>query len=201
MGDPEDRKAARDMQLALELNMSPPRGGKPYVPSEWDMEEILTTRAYYEKYTNDHDDITSQCMFGPKGCWPLLNHNCGTAFGWGGFPKEQAVYPQIPVFDNSGAGRFKITLKNVPVKAFWSVTVYDDKGYVSTKDGDIYNINSAFAVADDDSSYTIHFGNDYDKNTSNVMNIMKGWNITLRLYQPLPEYFDTWTLPELVKDE
>merc|ERR1719491_2385905 len=130
--------------------MSQPGEGKTYTPMGWDMEEILSMRAYYQKYTNDHDHITSEKLFGPKGSWSLLNHNCGTAFGWGGFPKEQAVYSQIPVDDASGEGRFRVTLRDVPVRAFWSVTVYDEKGYVSTKDGAVYNINSAFAAANGD---------------------------------------------------
>jgi len=228
MNDPNDILKVQKMQQRLKLSVSNESCNKPYIPSNlWDKEEVLSMRAYYEKYFVSHDEITSENMFGPKNCWPLLNHNCGSAVGWGklfiavdnhtclyhstmlvyahtgGFPKEQAAYPQISVSDNSGTGRFKITLKDVPIKVFWSVTVYDNKGYVSTKDGDVYNINSAFAVANDDSSYTIHFGNDYDKNvTTNVMNIMKGWNITLRLYQPSSAYFDgKWKLPELVKDE
>jgi len=215
MNSPDDLAKAHQLQAGLKLTVT---GSDPlvgYLPSHtWDMEEILSMRAHYEKVVQQHPEITSENMFGPKNCWPLLNHNCGTAYGWGGFPKEQAVYPQIPVPDSAiaGDGRYILTMKNVPIQAtaFWSITVYDEQGYVSTKEGTVYNINSAFAVADNtngnnkNKSYTIHFGNDYDKDVvpKNVINIMPGWNITVRLYQPTTDYFDgTWKLPELVSEE
>merc|ERR1712232_1498626 len=89
MNDPADLKLANGMQQKITLDMKLEGSGKPYTPSnKWDMEEILDMRAYYEKLTNAHEEITSENMFGAKGSWPLLNHNCGTAFGWGGFPKE-----------------------------------------------------------------------------------------------------------------
>ena len=60
-----------------------------------------------------------------------------------------------------------------------------------------YNINSAFAVANADGSYTIHFGG--DTNAVNYMDIYEGWNIALRIYEPTEAYFSgEWEMPELV---
>lgn len=85
------------------------------------------------------------------------------------------------------------TLKDVPAGAFWSVTVYDAEGYPQ---GDSYNINSAFAVADEDGSYTIHFGG--AKDAVNYMDIFEGWNLALRIYEPTEAYFKgEWVMPEL----
>merc|ERR1712232_1535535 len=90
-----------------------------YKPSyKWDNEQILDMRSNYQQVCNDRDDINSTNMFGPKDSWPLINHNCGTATGWGGLPKEQAVYLDIPVDDDSGVGRFKFILRDVPIRAF-----------------------------------------------------------------------------------
>ena len=75
-----------------------------------------------------------------------------------------------------------------------TATVYDAEGYPQ---GDVYNINSAFAVPDEDGFYTIHFGG--DKDAVNYMDIFEGWNIALRIYEPTEAYFNgEWVMPELV---
>ena len=129
-------------------------------------------------------------MFGKKGEVPLKEHNVGTAMGWGGLTPERAVYPSIY---GEGKEPQTLTLRDVPTNAFWSITVYDAEGYPQ---GDVYNINSAFAVPDEDGSYTIHFGG--DKEAVNYMDIFEGWNIALRIYEPTEAYFNgEWVMPEL----
>ena len=61
-------------------------------------------------------------MFGTKEDVDPHAHLLGTAAGWGGLPEQEAYYesrePGLPV------GRYTITAKDVPVDAFWSITVY-----------------------------------------------------------------------------
>jgi len=183
--DAEDVNEANRLQEKLKLSQKE-RGS--YVPSHaWDEKEVLTMR---EKYMEIGDTLSTSVMFGKKGEVPLVNHNAGTAFGWGGFTPDQAVYPQY--FPKSD-GPQTLTLKDVPVKAFWSITVYDKEGYPQTN---TYDINSAFAEANKDGSVTINFGG--DENASNYMEIFPGWNFTLRLYEPTQAYFNgSWKIPEL----
>ena len=142
------------------------------------------------KYQKIGDSMDTAKMFGKKGEIPLKNRNAGNAFGWGGFTPDQAVYPQY--FPKTAAPQ-TLTLKDVPVKAFWSVTVYDKDGFPQT---DTYNINSAFAQKDEDGSVTIHFSG--DKTAKNYMETFEGWNFTLRMYEPTKAYSDgKWKKPEL----
>ena len=61
---------------------------------------------------------------------------------------------------------------------------------------DIYNINSQFAVPNEDDSVTIHFGG--DENADNHMDIFEGWDFALRIYELTEAYLNgEWALPEL----
>ena len=189
--DPADLSIANSLQEQLQLEQSD-RGS--YVASHnWDMEEVLRMRAKYAKIAVD-EDIQSEVMFGKKGEVPLKEHNVGSAAGWGGFTAERAVYP---FYTPDSAEPQTLTLKDVPAKAFWSITVYDAEGYPQ---GDVYNINSQFAVANEDGSVTVNFGG--DENSVNHMDIFEGWGFVLRIYEPTEAYFNgEWVRPELAPVE
>ncbi len=185
--DPADLAIANALQEQLQLEQSD-RGS--YVASNnWNMDEVLRTRARYAKISED-EGIKSEVMFGKKGEVPLKEHNVGSAVGWGGFTAERAVYPfYLP----DSAEPQTLMLKDVPARAFWSITVYDAEGYPQ---GDVYNINSQFAVANEDGSVTINFGG--DESAVNYMDIFEGWGFVLRIYEPTEAYFNgEWVRPEL----
>ena len=187
VADPDDMAIVHEMQDQQILEQKD-KGG--FVPSaNWDMEEVLAMRTKYQEI-GKAEGITSEQMFGKKGALPLKEHNVGTSSGWGGLTAERAVYPTI--FAESAEPQ-TLTLKDVPAGAFWSVTVYDAEGFPQ---GDVYNINSAFAVPEDDGSFIIHFGG--DKGAVNYMDIFENWNFSLRIYEPTEPYFNgEWVMPEL----
>ena len=189
MSDPDDLEIVHKLQDRVVLSQKD--RGSYVVTNNWDMDAILEMRKKYQGITRDKG-ITSEMMFGKKEDLSLENHNCGTAYGFGGFTQDQAVYPSL-VPENTNPATF--TLKDVPVDAFWSVTVYDKDGFPN---GESYNVNSAFAKANSKGEYVIHFGG--DKNADNYLDIFEGWNFTLRLYQPKEAYFNgSWKMPELIE--
>ena len=187
VADPSDLAIVNEIQDQLRLEQKDK--GAFVSSANWDMEEVLAMRAKYQEI-GKAEGITSEQMFGKKGEVPLKEHNAGTAMGWGGLTAERAVYPII--YAESIEPQI-LTLKDVPAGAFWSITVYDAEGYPQ---GDVYNINSAFATPEDDGSFIIRFGG--DKGAVNYMDIFDSWNLVLRIYEPTEAYFNgEWVMPEL----
>jgi hypothetical protein len=185
--DPDDLAVVHELQNQLKIEQAAKGSFEP--SGNWDMEEVLAMRAKYAEISK-LEGITSETMFGKKGEVPLKDHNVGTAMGWGGLTPERAVYPSIYGVSLEPQ---KLTLKDVPTEAFWSITVYDAEGYPQ---GDVYNINSAFAVPGEDGSFTIQFG--AEKDAVNYMDTFEGWNLALRIYEPTEAYFNgEWVMPEL----
>jgi len=134
-------------------------------------------------------------MFGMKSHVDPVRHLIGTAFGWGGLPTSEAYY--MTRFEPRPVGRYALTLRDVPVDGFWSMTIYDRDGFLEANAYDAYSLNGVTAVADEDGSITLNFGPDGD-GLSNYLYVMDGWNFVFRLYQPRPSVLDgTWSLPEI----
>lgn len=189
MQDPEDLKQAAAVQDQIQLKQA--ASGVFISPNKYDMNAILAMRADYNR-RRQPEGISSELAFGKKGEISGEMRNFGVAVGWGGLPKQGAVYP-FPDVVNSTLPQ-TLTLKNVPndPRAFWSVTVYDAEGFAT---GESYNINSAFAKPNEKGDYVIHVGG--DPTQDNFLDIYPGWNAAIRIYSPTEAYFDgSWTSPQ-----
>ena len=128
---------------------------------------------------------------------PIL-HLLGTASGWGGLPEYEATY--ISVDEHLPVAEYRLRLQDVPVDAFWSVSLYNGDGFFEENALGVNSINSLTAAPDPDGAVTIRFGVDLDGARSgrvaNLLPIMPGWNYVLRLYRPRASVLDgTWTAP------
>jgi len=93
-----------------------------------------------------------------------------------------------------GEYKFEVPAE-VPVDAFWSISLYNAQGFFEPNAHDAYNINSVNGVRNDDASMTVHLGG-CDDGRVNCLPIMDGWVYTVRLYRPRPEVLDgSWTFP------
>ena len=87
-----------------------------------------------------------------------------------------------------------MTVKDVPVDGFWSISVYNADGYFEKNPQGRYSLNNLIARPNADDSITLRFGGDPAQ--KNYLPIMKGWNYTVRLYLPRKAILDgTWKFP------
>lgn len=133
--------------------------------------------------------------FGRREDVDPVHHLIGTAAGWGGLPDAEASYigiaPQLPV------GEYELTIGDVPVDGFWSISAYNADGFFEPNDSGAYSVNNITGVRNDDGSVTIRFGGDGDA-ARNSLPIVDGWNYLVRLYRPREEILaGTWTFPTL----
>ena len=189
--DPDDLKKAHEAQDAVKVE----GGGKgPFDAPDWDQEALATGR----KALNDFAaalGFEASRAFGREDEIEPTSYLIGAAVGWGGLPRSAAMYFMDSVAANEGDTPYTVTAKDVPVDAFWSVTVYNADGYLEPNDLNVNSFNSVTAEPNDDGSTTIHFGA-CDDGRKNCIPISAGWNYAVRMYQPRQEILEgRWKFP------
>ncbi len=188
----EDVNAANKLQDAYIITA---QSNSKLPVTKWDKkdyEKVYESLLSLFKISKDAHD-----MFGPKDEVDTVHFLIGTAGGFGGLPSKNAVYynynqPEIE------AKAYSMTLKDVPVNAFWSFTVYNSDGYLFESDYGLSNINSSTAKANADGSYTIYFGMCKEQKSYNCLGIEDGWNGILRLYEPQEKVLNgSWVIPTI----
>ena len=192
--DPANEKDIRDvhaLQDAIKVSQKNP--GKFEAP-DWDQASQKKVRDALLVLATTMPDFRK--AFGTKDQVDPIRHLIGTAAAWGGNPDKDAIYLNITPPKNDGATIYKLNVKNVPVNAFWSVSLYNAEGYYEKNSYDAYSINSITGKKSPDGSIAIQFGG-CDGKVPNCLPIMKGWNYTVRLYRPRPEILSgKWKFPE-----
>jgi hypothetical protein len=137
----------------------------------------------------------SKGMFGPAGEVDPVRRLIGAAAAWGGNPERDALYLTVKPEADDGRTVHRLTVGEVPVDGFWSVTVYNADGYFTENPAHAYSVNDVTAERDADGSVTVQFGG-CDGTSANCLPITSGWNYLVRLYRPRAEILDgSWTFP------
>ena len=116
----------------------------------------------------------SKGMFGTKDDVDPVRHLIGAASAWGGNPEKDAKYFLVTPRGNESTSPRKLTVKDVPVDGFWSISVYNDKGYFESNPYNTYSVNNITAQKNPDGSVTVQFGG-CDGKIPNCLPISKGW--------------------------
>jgi para-nitrobenzyl esterase len=189
--NPSDMKAARALQDEIKIEQA--RVGRFEVP-RWDQASQAKIRSALEILGTALGAVGP--AFGAKNEVDPVRHMISTAIGWGGNPVDAAVYRSVVPPANDGKTVHRLTLKDVPVAGFWSVSVYNERGYFEKNELDAYALTNLTARPDATGAFTVQFG-DCRNGTPNCLPIVQGWSYTVRLYQPRPEILGgTWKFPE-----
>ncbi len=136
-------------------------------------------------------------MMGKKGEVDPIAHLVSTAVGWGLNPPSEAVYLFPGLSTNDGKTVHRLTMKDVPVDAFWSISVYNKAGFFEPNALNRNAVNDVTGKKASDGSIVVQFGGCSAEGPDNCIPITEGWNYVVRLYRPRPEVVnETWTLPD-----
>ena len=190
--DPKDVETVHALQDAIEI--SQPGGPGKFTIPNWDASSQVKVRKALLSLGATVPDTKG--MFGPRGKVEAVRHLIGSATAWGGNPEQDALYLNVIPPKNDGKTVYKLNVKNVPVDGFWSISVYDAKGYFAPNAQNAYSLNNLTAKAGDDGSFAIQFGG-CDGRIANCLPTPPGWNYLVRLYRPRREILNgAWTFPE-----
>lgn len=190
--DPADIEAVHALQDAVAV--APRPAGTFDVPA-WDQDSLAKLRQALLNVVAANGGIDSSRMFGRRGEVDPVQHLLGTAAGWGGNPPQAAIYAGAEPPLNDGTTPYRLTVRDVPVDGFWSVSVYNKQGFFEPNARNAYTINNVTAQRSADGSVTIHFGG--DETSPNYLPITPGWTYVVRLYRPRPEILDhSWRFPD-----
>ncbi|MGB5292554.1 MAG: DUF1214 domain-containing protein [Lysobacterales bacterium] len=189
--DSADLAKAHAAQEEVEI-----RGGGegPFEAPDWDTEQLAVARKALNDLAVLGFDATY--AFGSNEEVRPIDHLVGAAAGWGGLPVTAAMYILDSVDANDGSTPHTVTVKDVPVDAFWSITVYNADGYLEANDLGRNSLNNFSARPNENGSYTIRFGG--DSKSENYLPITEGWNYAIRMYQPQKAILDgSWAFPAI----
>jgi hypothetical protein len=186
--DPHDLAAANTVQDGLALTAG---SDEPLRMPDYDTESFDAVRNALIELGRTLSGTSR--MFGTRDTVDPVRHLIGTAVGWGGLPEQEAFYeivePGLPI------GEYRIVVGDVPVDAFWSISLYNSKGFFQEGEEGGRSVNQVTAHREEDGSVVIHLGARPNDNP-NFLRLVDGWNYTVRLYRPRPEILDgTWIFP------
>lgn len=189
---PGDFDQAHALQDAIRVSQ-PGGPGRFEVPA-WDKASQDAMRSALITLGDTVSD--SRRMFGMAGEVDPVRHLVGSAIAWGGLPEQEALYLIVKPRHNDGKTAYRLDVPKVPVKGFWSISVYNAAGYFEPNAQGAYTINSLTAQPGPDGAVSVRFG-DCGVGVPNCLPITQGWNYMVRFYLPQKPILDgSWKFPQ-----
>jgi hypothetical protein len=189
--DPKDVQQVQSLQNAITVSQA--NSGRFEVPN-WDQVSQRKVRDALVVLGSTMPDFKK--AFGTSDQVDPVRHLVASAAAWGGNPDKDATYLNVTPNKNDGTTIYRLTVKDVPVDGFWSISLYNDEGYFQKNRYNAYTLNNITAMKTEDGSVHVQFGG-CDGRIVNCLPTMTGWNYTVRLYRPRAEILTgSWKFPE-----
>jgi hypothetical protein len=152
---------------------------EPLPEFKWDLQTLKALTAQYEKESTEYSSWKG--MMGPRGQVDEKTRHIAAAAAWGLFPERDATY-----LNYSGGHDYRVchqaTYQVPENKAFWSITVYGNDGFMKS-DNNI--VNSSNVKLNADGTFTVYFGAaETCGEVPNRLDTTEGWNFAMRIYRP-----------------
>ena len=147
--DPKDVEAVRALQDAIKVEPAGRTRERSKIPN-WDPSSQIKVRDALLELARRYP--TPRACSG-QGKVDPVRHLIGAAAAWGGNPRQDAIYLNVTPPNNDGKTIYRLTVKDVPVDGFWSISVYDAKGYYEPNPDNAYSLNNITAKTGEDGSY------------------------------------------------
>ncbi|KRB49792.1 carboxylesterase [Rhizobium sp. Root708] len=189
--DPTDVSEVHALQDAIKIDQ--PDGPGSFAAPDWDAASQKKVRDALLVLATTMPDFNKS--FGKKEEVDPVRHIVATAAAWGGNPDRDAMYLNVTPTKNDGKTVYRLNVKDVPVDGFWSISLYNSKGYFEQNSFDAYSLNNVTAAKDADGAVAVQFGG-CDGKIPNCLPTVEGWNYTVRLYRPREAILDgSWKFP------
>jgi hypothetical protein len=196
--DPGDLAVVHALQNGLKIKAG---AGVPFARPAYNMDRYRELHTDIQKLISFWDGDTRNVM-GRRGEVDELLHTVASITGWGLLPARNAMYSVVNAgLEANGKYRIEVPAK-VPVSGFWSISMYNAKGYFQKNSLDAYNLNNLTAGKNDDGSVTIHLGGCEDGRENCLPLAGEGGYHQWRMYVPeKPILEGGWSFPAPVPVE
>jgi len=194
--NPKDIEIVHKLQDAVKIE----GGGKePYVLANYDMKTYKALFSDLQKLIKYWDGDTRGSM-GKRGELNELIYTVATMAGWGLNPPSAVMYTVVnDKFDPEK--KYKIIVpEDVPVNAFWSISIYNKDGFFGKNEQDAYTVNNVTGWKNKDGSTTIFLGACEDEKYNCLPLPGEGSYYEWRMYAPKQIIHDgKWQFPKDVE--
>jgi hypothetical protein len=169
------------------------KSADPLPAFSWDSTSLQKLHNRYESEFQQLGQYAADWM-GARGKVNEKTRHLAAAGAWGLLPEKDAIYINYAEHHDHKVCH-KATYRQPENNAFWSITVYNAKGYMES-DNNI--VNSSTAVLNDDGSFTVYYGSEKAcGQVDNRLDTGPDWNFLMRVYRPGQSVLDrSYTLPK-----